>query len=72
MNSQDADYLMNEQQNTPPPDEPRGHIQLRLSMARKNAYVRAAKPGKLTAWIFRILDRAAGFSAETDKTDSPL
>ncbi len=28
-------------------------------MARKNAYVRAAKPRKLTAWIFEHLDKAA-------------
>jgi len=38
-----------------------GHIQLRVTMARKNAYVRAAKPQKLTAWIFAQLDKAAGY-----------
>lgn len=38
-----------------------GHIQLRVTMARKNAYVRAAKPQKLTEWIFENLDKAAGY-----------
>jgi len=38
-----------------------GHIQLRVTMARKNAYVRAAKPKKLTEWIFENLDKAAGY-----------
>jgi len=35
-----------------------GHIQLRVAMEKKNAYVRAAKPQKLTAWIFAQLDKA--------------
>jgi hypothetical protein len=39
-------------------------IQLRVTMKRKNAYVRAAKPKKLTEWIFEQLDRASGFSNE--------
>lgn len=38
-----------------------GQIQLRVTMARKNAYVRAAKPQKLTAWIFEQLDKASGY-----------
>ena len=38
-----------------------GQIQLRVTMARKNAYVRAAKPRKLTAWIFEHLDKAASY-----------
>ena len=38
-----------------------GQIQLRTTMERKNAYVRAAKPKKLTAWIFEQLDKAAGY-----------
>ena len=38
-----------------------GQIQLRVTMARKNAYVRAAKPRKLTEWIFGHLDKAANF-----------
>ncbi len=37
-------------------------IQLRTTMERKNAYVQAAKPRKLTAWIFEQLDRAAGYT----------
>lgn len=41
----------------------RSKIQLRVTMARKNAYVKAAKPGKLTAWIFKVLDAACGFKA---------
>lgn len=39
----------------------KGQIQLRVTMARKNAYVRAAKPRKLTAWIFEKLDKASGY-----------
>jgi hypothetical protein len=38
-----------------------GQIQLRVTMARKNAYVRAAKPKKLTEWIVGNLDKAAGY-----------
>jgi hypothetical protein len=38
-----------------------GQIQLRVTMARKNAYVKAAKPKKLTEWIFEHLDRAAKY-----------
>lgn len=45
----------------------KGQIQLRVTMARKNAYVRAAKPRKLTAWIFSILDKAAGYDGGTDE-----
>ncbi len=48
----------------PPNDGERttGQIHLRVTMARKSAYVKAAKPGKLTAWIFSLLDKAAGYS----------
>jgi len=42
----------------------KGWIQLRVTMTRKNAYVRAAKPRKLTEWIFSILDKAAGYRNE--------
>jgi hypothetical protein len=38
-----------------------GQIQLRVTMARKNAYVRAAKPKKLTEWIVENLDKAADY-----------
>lgn len=41
-----------------------GQIQLRVTMARKNAYVRAAQPKKLTAWIFEHLDKASKYEAE--------
>jgi hypothetical protein len=41
----------------------KGQIQLRVTMARKNAYVRAAKPRKLTEWIFSILDKAADYES---------
>jgi hypothetical protein len=40
------------------------HIHLRTSPARKSAYVRAAKPGKLTDWIFKHLDQVARFNAD--------
>lgn len=36
-----------------------GHIHLRVSLARKNLYVLAAKPKTLQAWILDQLDRAA-------------
>ena len=39
----------------------KGWIQLRVTMARKNAYVRRAKPKKLTAWIFEHLDKASKY-----------
>lgn len=55
-------------QETPKPGRPpisgetaKGHIHLRVTMARKNAYVKAAKPKKLTAWIFEQLDKASGY-----------
>jgi hypothetical protein len=38
-----------------------GQIQLRVTMARKNAYVRAAQPKKLTEWIVEHLDKASGY-----------
>jgi hypothetical protein len=40
------------------------HIHLRTTAARKSAYVRAAKPGKLTDWVFAQLDKAAKFEPE--------
>jgi hypothetical protein len=36
-------------------------IQLRVTMSRKNAYVRAAKPKNLTKWIFKVLDKASDY-----------
>jgi hypothetical protein len=41
-----------------------GHINISTTMDWKNAYVRAAKPGKLNDWIFETLDKAAGFRPE--------
>lgn len=41
-----------------------GQIQLRVTMARKNAYVRAAKPKSLAAWVFENLDKAANYKVE--------
>lgn len=38
-----------------------GHIHLRTTLARKSAYVKAAKPRKLTEWIFEKLDKASGY-----------
>lgn len=37
-------------------------IQLRTTMRRKSAYVRAAKKQKLAQWIFAQLDKAAGYT----------
>lgn len=58
---------MNPEQSKPgrPPisgETAKGQIQLRVTMARKNAYVRAAKPRKLTEWIFEQLDKAADYT----------
>jgi hypothetical protein len=41
-----------------------GQIQLRVKMSRKNAYVRASKPRKLSEWIFEQLDKAANYKSE--------
>lgn len=38
-----------------------GQIQLRTTMSRKNAYVKAAKPKSLAAWMFEQCDRAANY-----------
>ena len=40
------------------------HIHLRTTLERKNAYMRAARPEKLTEWCFRHLDRAAGYKSK--------
>lgn len=38
-----------------------GHIHVRVTMARKNAYVKAAKPKALAAWMFEQLDKASDY-----------
>jgi hypothetical protein len=38
-----------------------GQIQLRTTMRRKNAYVKAAKPKSLAAWMFEQCDKASGY-----------
>ena len=43
-----------------------GQIQARTTMARKNAYVRAAKPKALTKWMFEILDKAANYKVSDE------
>jgi hypothetical protein len=50
----------------PPIDGARatGQIQARTTLARKNAYVRAAKPKSLTVWMFEILDKAANYNPD--------
>ena len=47
----------------PPIDGERatGNIHIRSTLARKNAYVRAAKPKSLAAWATEILDKASGY-----------
>jgi hypothetical protein len=43
-------------------EEPADHqIQLRVTKARKLAYMKAARPGKLTAWCLQHLDHAANY-----------
>jgi len=44
-----------------------GQIQARTTMARKNAYVAAAKPQSLTAWMFSVLDKAANYKAQKNE-----
>ena len=39
-------------------------VQLRTHPREKSAWVRAARPGKLTDWIRRTLNEAAGHSPE--------
>jgi hypothetical protein len=49
----------------PPIDNPAdAHIHLRVTLDRKNAYTRAARPGKLTEWCLRHLDKAADYKPE--------
>lgn len=43
------------------------HIHLRVTRARKNAYVRAAKPGTLAAFITKTCDAAAGYTPEPNE-----
>lgn len=38
-----------------------GHIHIRTTLARKSAYVRAARPLKLAEWVTEQLDRAAKY-----------
>lgn len=38
-----------------------GHIHIRVVMARKNAYVRAAKPKSLAEWATEILDKTSRY-----------
>jgi hypothetical protein len=53
----------------PKPEEKRhnSHVHLRVSRAQKAAWVRAAQPGTLAAWCFKLLNKAAGYSE--DKAD---
>ena len=55
--------------NQPPPPDPDkpAIIELRTNLGRKAAYVRAARPGKLMAWIIKVLDLASGYK-DNDKT----
>ena len=54
------------------PQDTKGTIVLRLPMAKKSAYVRAAKPGKLAEWCIKNLDAAAQQDlASTSKTPQP-
>lgn len=39
-------------------------IVLRVSRHRKAAYVRAAKPGTLADWIFKLCDHASKYEEE--------
>ena len=50
-------------------EKAKGWIQLRVTMSRKNAYVRAAKPKTLSNWIFKVLDKASGYEPEPREHD---
>ena len=53
----------------PLPDAQRAgsEIQLRVTRKRKAAYVRAARPGPLAAWMFAVCDAASGFKDGREK-----
>jgi hypothetical protein len=46
----------------PKSERAESQIQLRVSRKRKAAYVRAARPGTLAAWIFTVCDKASDHS----------
>lgn len=41
-----------------------GHIHMRTTLDRKAAYVRAAQPKPLAAWVTEELDRACGYCSK--------
>jgi hypothetical protein len=45
----------------PPGEAATSVIHVRTTRRRKAAYVRAARPGKLTVWMLRHLDAAAEY-----------
>ena len=47
-----------------PPEPALGTIHIRTTLERKSAYVRAAKPRTLVAWLTEVLDKAAGYDPE--------
>ena len=48
----------------PPDQAATAFIKQRCTRARKNAYVRAARPGTLRDWMFKWLDKASGYREE--------
>lgn len=44
---------------------------VRLTRARKGAYIRAARPGPLAPWVQKHLDRAAGYKPSAEESCSP-
>jgi hypothetical protein len=44
----------------------KGHVHIRATLARKSAWVRAAKPQSLAHWATENLDRAANYKAENE------
>lgn len=46
------------------------HIHIRTTLKRKLAYMKAARPRKLTDWITDKLDAAAGYQGENTSPDS--
>ncbi|MES2367040.1 MAG: hypothetical protein V4563_14285 [Pseudomonadota bacterium] len=37
------------------------HVHIRTTLDRKNAWVKAAKPRKLSEWVTETVDQAAGY-----------
>lgn len=55
---------------TPKDEHATSTIVLRVTPSRKSAYVRAAHPRTLSAWMFEQCDRAAGVGPRNEMADA--